>query len=127
MILMRIHNSTNNIQLSSNRFVSLQKRRPRRFRISLEIELLEGRCLPSWSAIGPGAQHDPNGLTNIPHQDISGRVSALAITTVRGNDQELLLGAAGGGVWGSSSFTGATPRSEEHTSELQSPCNLVCR
>src|SRR5256885_14668741 len=23
--------------------------------------------------------------------------------------------------------TRATPRSEEHTSELQSPCNLVCR
>src|SRR5256885_10671631 len=24
-------------------------------------------------------------------------------------------------------FTVLTPRSEEHTSELQSPCNLVCR
>src|SRR5205807_6125270 len=24
-------------------------------------------------------------------------------------------------------LTHATPRSEEHTSELQSPCNLVCR
>src|SRR2546426_5690901 len=24
-------------------------------------------------------------------------------------------------------FTGSTARSEEHTSELQSPCNLVCR
>src|SRR2546426_5065597 len=24
-------------------------------------------------------------------------------------------------------FTEPTPRSEEHTSELQSPCNLVCR
>src|SRR5256885_5339934 len=27
----------------------------------------------------------------------------------------------------SSLVTGTTPRSEEHTSELQSPCNLVCR
>src|SRR2546426_8185780 len=26
-----------------------------------------------------------------------------------------------------SSSTGASARSEEHTSELQSPCNLVCR
>src|SRR5256885_12657761 len=26
-----------------------------------------------------------------------------------------------------SSARGAQPRSEEHTSELQSPCNLVCR
>src|SRR6266446_7257413 len=24
-------------------------------------------------------------------------------------------------------LSGASPRSEEHTSELQSPCNLVCR
>src|SRR5256885_6382116 len=24
-------------------------------------------------------------------------------------------------------FSGRAPRSEEHTSELQSPCNLVCR
>src|SRR2546426_8849704 len=24
-------------------------------------------------------------------------------------------------------LSGMTPRSEEHTSELQSPCNLVCR
>src|SRR5256885_12888028 len=32
--------------------------------------------------------------------------------------------------WGSSSTSGCSsspPRSEEHTSELQSPCNLVCR
>src|SRR5688500_19808423 len=28
---------------------------------------------------------------------------------------------------GSVQSSGATPRSEEHTSELQSPCNLVCR
>src|SRR5205807_7293404 len=27
----------------------------------------------------------------------------------------------------SSSYAGAVRRSEEHTSELQSPCNLVCR
>src|ERR1039457_2470789 len=32
-------------------------------------------------------------------------------------------------VWnsGSKAATIGTPRSEEHTSELQSPCNLVCR
>src|SRR3989454_4634186 len=30
--------------------------------------------------------------------------------------------------WQSRAWTnGASPRSEEHTSELQSPCNLVCR
>src|SRR5256885_9414995 len=30
-------------------------------------------------------------------------------------------------VQGRGSFGGAAHRSEEHTSELQSPCNLVCR
>src|SRR5256885_13138370 len=30
-------------------------------------------------------------------------------------------------AWPSPSRTGSCPRSEEHTSELQSPCNLVCR
>src|SRR2546426_8296094 len=31
------------------------------------------------------------------------------------------------GAGGSGKRDGAGPRSEEHTSELQSPCNLVCR
>src|SRR2546426_6587311 len=35
----------------------------------------------------------------------------------------LVLGVRGAGVVD----VGAGPRSEEHTSELQSPCNLVCR
>src|ERR1039457_6655340 len=30
-------------------------------------------------------------------------------------------------LYGGSPCTGHHPRSEEHTSELQSPCNLVCR
>src|SRR2546426_8420984 len=30
-------------------------------------------------------------------------------------------------VWGNSASAPRTVRSEEHTSELQSPCNLVCR
>src|SRR5256885_2794795 len=33
----------------------------------------------------------------------------------------------GCGVWRALSGSGASLRSEEHTSELQSPCNLVCR
>src|SRR6266850_5018823 len=46
------------------------------------------------------------------------------------------IGATGGcGKWSSTGRTGlpttaaalSSPRSEEHTSELQSPCNLVCR
>src|SRR5205807_3024828 len=30
-------------------------------------------------------------------------------------------------TWAIEQESGACPRSEEHTSELQSPCNLVCR
>src|SRR3989454_7778991 len=33
----------------------------------------------------------------------------------------------GGAVRGQGGGAGTAPRSEEHTSELQSPCNLVCR
>src|SRR5256885_3041002 len=38
-----------------------------------------------------------------------------------GADRQSLVVAVGGGV------VGDVARSEEHTSELQSPCNLVCR
>src|SRR5256885_11733370 len=38
---------------------------------------------------------------------------------------DLQVSALGLGCMGMSEFYG--PRSEEHTSELQSPCNLVCR
>src|SRR5205807_5547001 len=37
------------------------------------------------------------------------------------------VGAAWGYAWGNTNWGGGNVRSEEHTSELQSPCNLVCR
>src|SRR5256885_9895398 len=37
------------------------------------------------------------------------------------------LAAAACGEWPLSGTHFSKPRSEEHTSELQSPCNLVCR
>src|SRR2546426_6674798 len=37
------------------------------------------------------------------------------------------LGPLGGGSYRNELFALAWRRSEEHTSELQSPCNLVCR
>src|SRR2546426_12831090 len=50
------------------------------------------------------------------------------IRDVRGDTVRTIQGPAGAGlhrvVW---NFQGKNPRSEEHTSELQSPCNLVCR
>src|SRR5256885_14892401 len=48
----------------------------------------------------------------------------LMNATIAGN---IATGGDGGGVYlgGKGAFT--ISRSEEHTSELQSPCNLVCR
>src|SRR5437016_8318587 len=53
-----------------------------------------------------------------------GRV--LAVTGVRGQPETYYFGAVGGGVW-KTNDAGRTWRSEEHTSELQSLTNLVCR
>src|SRR5256885_7192024 len=49
-----------------------------------------------------------------------------ASTRTRSADQALYPTRGGGWLadWGATSRRG---RSEEHTSELQSPCNLVCR
>src|SRR5256885_12812724 len=44
-----------------------------------------------------------------------------------GHEQRLLSLPAPGGGSGVREAPGAPARSEEHTSELQSPCNLVCR
>src|SRR5256885_10997749 len=42
-------------------------------------------------------------------------------------DVVLVLGAGSGVGAAAVEVARQTPRSEEHTSELQSPCNLVCR
>src|ERR1039457_6824640 len=38
-----------------------------------------------------------------------------------------VVGTTGMATWLRAEITSPLPRSEEHTSELQSPCNLVCR
>src|SRR5688500_13290407 len=45
--------------------------------------------------------------------------------TVRRGETKVILGRSGGGK--STAIRLILGRSEEHTSELQSPCNLVCR
>src|SRR2546426_5719167 len=40
---------------------------------------------------------------------------------------EVLQGVRHSGLFATTRVGSATSRSEEHTSELQSPCNLVCR
>src|SRR5262249_5360303 len=60
--------------------------------------------------IGPMPQHDPNNVSNTTGQDVTGRVSALALATIAGNQNALFLGAAGGGIWRSTDFAfAATP------------------
>src|SRR5256885_5186050 len=45
----------------------------------------------------------------------------------RAGESAVCLRPPGGRAIGASSRPGRATRSEEHTSELQSPCNLVCR
>src|SRR5256885_11605877 len=50
-----------------------------------------------------------------------GRVARMAALVGRGPEGRVwLVRLVGGHLW-------SVPRSEEHTSELQSPCNLGCR
>src|SRR2546426_6320440 len=53
--------------------------------------------------------------------------SAVAATVNIGEGGMVLQGAFLESTVRSCAMTTATWRSEEHTSELQSPCNLVCR
>src|SRR5256885_6840791 len=50
-----------------------------------------------------------------------------AATSARRNFRVGAKGSSGGGGGGGGFDDPAPDRSEEHTSELQSPCNLVCR
>src|SRR3989454_7764449 len=52
--------------------------------------------------------------------------SGGAHDTAGGGTMRIAKGASSYGAWSRPSAR-AAPRSEEHTSELQSPCNLVCR
>src|SRR5256885_3999558 len=60
------------------------------------------------------------------------RSTLFPYTTLFRSQQEAEFGSCGVGFGGPVDFAGqrvfrSTHRSEEHTSELQSPCNLVCR
>src|SRR2546426_8001867 len=70
------------------------------------------KCRPKWRRLSsqPIGLLPWNERTTTPRYEaaVAGRLSLSEITTMRRSGQ-------------------APPRSEEHTSELQSPCNLVCR
>jgi hypothetical protein len=83
-------------------------RRLSRPRYRPTLEPLEDRTAltgaANWSPVGPAPQVDLQGFYAAIPTASSGRVSALVIS---GNT--MLLGAAGGGVWKSTNFTGASP------------------
>src|SRR5256885_5568040 len=67
-----------------------------------------------------------------PHQSAWALLGLLAAgeagsDAVRRGVEYLLRTQQDDGLWSDPSFTAPGFRSEEHTSELQSPCNLVCR
>src|SRR2546426_1093956 len=71
--------------------------------------------------IKPHAIHNGEGVAHWFHCTANGRGAAM-ILIVTGNQGKF---GTGQHTWAGNYKTGI--RSEEHTSELQSPCNLVCR
>src|SRR2546426_2510421 len=69
-----------------------------------------------------------DSLNNLKFRNLGPSVAGgrvAAVVGVPGDRSVYYVGAAAGGVW--KTTDGGDSRSEEHTSELQSPCNLVCR
>src|SRR5256885_8159573 len=64
------------------------------------------------------SQHQEKGSREEPEHEATGRKPGHAVAFHR---------AGVAGVGQRRSMGRLAPRSEEHTSELQSPCNLVCR
>src|SRR5437867_7370521 len=67
--------------------------------------------------------HAPNEAGEAPEQEDAGGPDAGVLGVVLGPDRRDQVG----GVIGAEDADGVQPRSEEHTSELQSPYELVCR
>src|SRR5205807_5662901 len=87
--------------------------------------VISDRELAIISAVLNKMMNDTNA-TSVMLIDKSGQVIATQGTGVRRNATS--LGALLAGAFSSSRHVAELlGRSEEHTSELQSPCNLVCR
>src|SRR3989454_5767014 len=71
---------------------------------------------PPRSTLFPYTTLFRSALGNSPREMTAAAVGGKTIVLATTNGTPALVAAQGG-----------DPRSEEHTSELQSPCNLVCR
>jgi hypothetical protein len=73
--------------------------------IVLAVEQLETRILPAWTPIGPAPQLlGQQDLNSSWSENVTGRITALAVGQDNAGHPALFLGAAGGGVWRSSDF-----------------------
>src|ERR1039457_626436 len=72
---------------------------------------------------GAGAGRGGQGAQGLGHEG----VGEPLVADEPGGDDLLLARRAGDGAGGGIVLAGLAAGSEEHTSELQSPCNLVCR
>jgi hypothetical protein len=90
--------------------LSSRPARPRTNSTRLELEELEGRRLLAWSPIGPAPLlNSQSDLTGAVNEAVTGRVTAVAIGQTNAGQPALFLGAAAGGIWRSTDFTGANP------------------
>src|SRR5205807_10248516 len=78
------------------------------------LSLHDALPISRWQAIAVGREIAQPGILRLP---VSGP-PALAVAEPVTEEH---------GVHGTDVLDGTVARSEEHTSELQSPCNLVCR
>src|ERR1039457_3646524 len=115
------------------------------------LVFLTSLCLAAWlgfaifaQQMSPAGQYPPGLLSGLRWRDVGpmrgGR--CFAVAGHASQPDTFYFGSVGGGVWKTQNAghtwypisdegipigsIGAIARSEEHTSELQSPCNLVC-
>src|SRR2546426_6636390 len=68
------------------------------------------------------SRNDSTGISDLVLDPSDPDVLYAAFWQAQRKPWQLVSGGPGGGI-----FKSTDGRSEEHTSELQSPCNLVCR
>jgi hypothetical protein len=72
----------------------------------LAFEELEVRVVPVATNLGPAPQYvtPPAPSSPLEPQHYSGRVNTISIIPTTGNQKQVLVGTASGGVWGSNSY-----------------------
>lgn len=88
----------------------------------LQLERLEDRVVPAWSALGPAPQL--NAVADFQgafSEAVTGRITALAIGQDAAGQTAIFAGAAAGGIWRSTDFTGNFPTWSPRTDFVGAP------